>query len=139
MTSENLSINLSLGSHTNVGKTTLARTLLKMDIGEIGDRPHVTALSEPHVPVSYTHLDVYKRQTAARRSKLAERLIGDGLVPLHSALGQHHDAWRTLIFAQASQRIFFRMNHLALLSSPEVTRQMVNWLTPVESAATPGS
>jgi GTP-binding protein EngB required for normal cell division len=49
MSSENLSINLSLVSHTNVGKTTLARTLLKMDIGEIGDRPHVTALSEPHV------------------------------------------------------------------------------------------
>ena len=75
--------------------------------------------------------------TAARRSRLAERLIGDGLVPLHSALGQHHDARRTLIFAQASQRIFFRMNHLALLSSPEVTRQMVHWLTPVELAATP--
>lgn len=49
MISENLSINLSLVSHTNVGKTTLARTLLKMDIGEIGDRPHVTALPEPHL------------------------------------------------------------------------------------------
>ena len=49
MGSENLSINLSLVSHTNVGKTTLARTLLKKDIGEIGDRPHVTALPEPHL------------------------------------------------------------------------------------------
>ncbi len=35
-------INLSLLSHTNVGKTTLARTLLRQDIGEVGDRPHVT-------------------------------------------------------------------------------------------------
>ena len=45
------SINLSLVSHTNVGKTTLARTLLKRDIGEVRDRPHVTALPEPHVMI----------------------------------------------------------------------------------------
>ena len=41
-------IELSLVSHTNVGKTTLARTLLGRDIGEVRDAPHVTALSEPH-------------------------------------------------------------------------------------------
>jgi hypothetical protein len=42
-------INLSLLSHTNVGKTTLARTLLRQDIGEVSDRPHVTELAESHV------------------------------------------------------------------------------------------
>lgn len=42
-------INLSLLSHTNVGKTTLARTLLRQDIGEVGDRPHVTEVAESHV------------------------------------------------------------------------------------------
>ena len=35
-------INLSLVSHTNVGKTTLMRTLTRQDIGEVADRPHVT-------------------------------------------------------------------------------------------------
>lgn len=49
MSSYRHTINLSLVSHTNVGKTTLARTLLMRDIGEIGDRPHVTALPEPHL------------------------------------------------------------------------------------------
>lgn len=49
MSSYRQTINLSLVSHTNAGKTTLARTLLKRDIGEIGDRPHVTALPEPHL------------------------------------------------------------------------------------------
>lgn len=39
-------INLSLVSHTNVGKTTLARTLLRRDIGEVRDQPHVTELAE---------------------------------------------------------------------------------------------
>jgi GTP-binding protein EngB required for normal cell division len=52
MSSESLLINLSLVSHTNVGKTTLARTLLKKDIGEIGDRPHVTALPESHLLIA---------------------------------------------------------------------------------------
>src|SRR5581483_12352479 len=42
-------IDVSLLSHTNVGKTTLARTLLRRDIGEVGDRPHVTDLAESHV------------------------------------------------------------------------------------------
>ncbi len=42
-------VNLSLLSHTNVGKTTLARTLLRQDIGEVGDRPHVTEVAESHV------------------------------------------------------------------------------------------
>jgi len=35
-------VNLSLISHTNAGKTTLARTLLRRDVGEVRDAPHVT-------------------------------------------------------------------------------------------------
>lgn len=41
-------IHLSLVSHTNVGKTTLARTLLGRDIGEVRDQAHVTATAESH-------------------------------------------------------------------------------------------
>ncbi len=35
-------VDLSLISHTNVGKTTLARTLLHRDVGEVRDAEHVT-------------------------------------------------------------------------------------------------
>lgn len=42
-------VDLSLISHTNVGKTTLARTLLRRDIGEVSDRPHVTDVPESDV------------------------------------------------------------------------------------------
>ena len=66
--------------------------------------------------------------TAAKRSLLADRLIGDGLVPLRSALGQHDDARRTLAFAKDAQCIVYRTSHMALLSSPAVTRQLVQWL-----------
>jgi pimeloyl-ACP methyl ester carboxylesterase len=68
--------------------------------------------------------------TAAKRSALADRLFGDGLVPLHSALGQHDDPRRTLAFARDRQWIAYRMGHLQLLGSPAVTQQLLAWLTP---------
>ena len=39
---------LALVSHTNVGKTTLARTLLGRDVGQIRDEPHVTMSADSH-------------------------------------------------------------------------------------------
>ncbi len=41
-------ITLSLVAHTNVGKTTLARTLLARDVGEVRDAPHVTEGADGH-------------------------------------------------------------------------------------------
>ena len=41
-------ISLSLISHTNAGKTTLARTLLGKDVGEVRDAPHVTDEATPY-------------------------------------------------------------------------------------------
>ena len=67
---------------------------------------------------------------AGKRSTLADRLIGDGLVPLRSALGQHDDARRCLIFAKESQWIAYRTGHFDLLARPEVTQQLLRWLTP---------
>ncbi len=42
---------LSLVSHTNAGKTTLARTLLGRDVGEVRDAAHVTEFAEAHTLV----------------------------------------------------------------------------------------
>ena len=49
MTDVPVRINLALLSHTNAGKTTLARTLLRQDIGAVLDRAHVTETAESHV------------------------------------------------------------------------------------------
>lgn len=51
-------INLSLISHTNAGKTTLARTLLGRDVGEVRDAAHVTDLSQAYPMLSTTQGDV---------------------------------------------------------------------------------
>ncbi|MDX2441488.1 MAG: DUF3482 domain-containing protein [Desulfobacterales bacterium] len=47
--SKKTEILISIISHTNIGKTTLARTLLRKDIGQINDAPHVTSEPERHV------------------------------------------------------------------------------------------
>ena len=62
------------------------------------------------------------------RHALSHQFVGDGLVPLRSALGQHESPERCLAFAPQNQWIAQGMNHLELLSRPEVTRQLVEWL-----------
>ena len=76
--------------------------------------------------------------TAAQRSRVADRLLGDGLVPLHSALGTHADPRHDLAFAKDRHWITYRMNHLALLSSPLVTHQLLSWLAPATTGSRPG-
>ena len=66
-----------------------------------------------------------------QRSPLTERLLGDGLVPVASALGQHHDRDRRLAFAPDRQAVVHDTNHLDLLSSAEVYRLLQrHGLTP---------
>lgn len=41
-------LQLALISHTNNGKTTLARTLVGIDVGEVRDAAHVSQFAEAH-------------------------------------------------------------------------------------------
>jgi pimeloyl-ACP methyl ester carboxylesterase len=65
---------------------------------------------------------------AGQRSRLAERLTGDGLVPLDSALGRHEDPSMRLALAPDRQCTVYRTGHLDLLSSPKVAAQLQTWL-----------
>ena len=49
-----------------------------------------------------------------------DELVGDGLVPISSALGQHKRAELNLIFPTRQQWVGHNMNHLDLLNHPEV-------------------
>ncbi len=66
--------------------------------------------------------------TGAKEGDLKDSLLGDGLVPLASALGKHRIARRTLKFLPEHQRTFAQTNHMQLLSSPEVFDQLRRWL-----------
>ncbi|MBI2396824.1 MAG: alpha/beta hydrolase [Xanthomonadales bacterium] len=67
---------------------------------------------------------------AKRRSPLAERLVGDGLVPLRSALGRHDDAARDLGLHRHAHWISHGTGHIELLHRPEVGAQIIRWLAP---------
>lgn len=67
---------------------------------------------------------------AKSRNALADHVVGDGLVPLHSALGRHKSPARTLGFDEESQFIVYNTNHMSLLNSREVSEQVVEWLSP---------
>lgn len=65
---------------------------------------------------------------ARQPSELWGQLIGDGLVPVKSALGRHRDRNRALQLPATHQRIFYGMNHLNLLESRAVCDQLQAWM-----------
>jgi pimeloyl-ACP methyl ester carboxylesterase len=60
---------------------------------------------------------------------LAQHLLGDGLVPLTSGLGQHDDPRRALPFQPDHTWIATETGHLALLGRPEVYERLRAWLS----------
>ncbi|HNP70288.1 MAG TPA: hypothetical protein PKK15_04230, partial [Kouleothrix sp.] len=55
-----------------------------------------------------------------------DALLGDGLVPLASALGQH--ASQRLAFPEAHQWVGYGIGHMGLLDQPEVYDRLREWL-----------
>jgi pimeloyl-ACP methyl ester carboxylesterase len=71
--------------------------------------------------------------TGKRAGDVSDRLIGDGVVPLASALGRHANPKLALTFDASRQWVAYGTSHLDLLSRPEVYAQIKRWLTaPVE-------
>ena len=62
-----------------------------------------------------------------RGGDLKDRLVGDGLVPLASALGRGGRSHRSL-FARDSQWVSYETSHLDLLARPAVYRRLRQWL-----------
>lgn len=67
---------------------------------------------------------------AARPDHWHPTLVGDGLVPVRSALGAHDDPAMQLHFPEARQFLATGVNHMQLLSDAGVAQQMLHWLTP---------
>jgi pimeloyl-ACP methyl ester carboxylesterase len=58
-----------------------------------------------------------------------DRMIGDGIVPLKSALGRHENPDLALPFPASREWVGYGMNHLDLLNHPEVYAQIRGWLS----------
>ncbi len=68
---------------------------------------------------------------------LNDRLLGDGLVSLSSALGRHADPDRSLPIPEPHQWVGRGMNHMDLLSRPEVYSRIREWLADPAGGDTP--
>ena len=58
-----------------------------------------------------------------------DRVIGDGIVPLESALGRHAKSELSLPIPASREWIGYGINHLDLLNHPEVYAQIRGWLS----------
>ena len=61
---------------------------------------------------------------------LRDQIVGDGLVPLDSALGRHPDPAFDLALQPDRQWIATGLSHFDLTHDPAVTAQMLAWLAP---------
>ena len=88
-------INLSLISHTNAGKTTLVRTILQQDVGEVRDAAHVTEVATGYLMVQAGEhsLMLWDTPGFGDTARLVKRLRLAGN-PIGWLLGQVWDRFR---------------------------------------------
>ena len=98
---------LSLVSHTNAGKTTLARTLLQRDVGEVRDAPHVTEFTEDHLLLrseAGDELRLWDTPGFGDTVRLVRRMRREGS-PLGWLLSEVWDRWRDRPFWASQQAL----------------------------------
>lgn len=100
-------IAISLVSHTNAGKTTLARTLLQSDVGEVRDVPHVTEFASDHLllrSASGDELRLWDTPGFGDSVRLVRRLRAQGN-PVGWFLSEVWDRWRDRAFWASQQAL----------------------------------
>jgi hypothetical protein len=115
-------VELALVSHTNAGKTTLARTLLGRDVGEVRDAAHVTDLAESHCLLALedgTELRLWDTPGFGDSVRLLQRLRLSGN-PIGWLLREAWDRWRDRPFWCSQQAV------RAVRESADVVLYLVN-------------
>jgi pimeloyl-ACP methyl ester carboxylesterase len=67
--------------------------------------------------------------TGQDSSHVGDHIVGDGLVPMRSALGEHVDSDRALEFPESHKLVVRDTGHLDVLCSPEVYEALEGWLS----------
>lgn len=74
---------------------------------------------------------------AAEPAAARDETAGDGLVPVSSALGVHRESERTLTFEQDNSWICQSCGHMKLLTHPEVTKKISEWVSTFATVGNP--
>ena len=99
-------IDLSLISHTNIGKTTLARTLLRREVGDIRDSAHVTDAATAYTLIDSPAGDTLRLWDTPGFGDSARllRRLEKGANPIGWFLTQAWDRYTDRPFSAASSR-----------------------------------
>ena len=98
-------LSLSLVSHTNAGKTTLARTLLGRDVGAVRDAPHVTEFADVFTMLetpAAERLLLWDTPGFGDSARLVKRLRGSAN-PIVCFVAEVWDRWRDRAFWASQQ------------------------------------
>jgi pimeloyl-ACP methyl ester carboxylesterase len=118
-----------LGKIRSAGITDLRYgSMLDMD-WENRDRFARSPQKQAHVPLP-KNVECYAiaASIAKKTGEPRKKLLGDGLVSLNSALGQHEDVRCDLAIPKSRRWVGYGMNHLDLLDRKEVYAQIRRWL-----------
>ncbi len=128
-------VSLSLVSHTNAGKTTLARTLLARDVGEVRDAPHVTEFAEDHPLITTPQgdtLTLWDTPGFGDSVRLVKRLRGGGN-PVGWFLSEVWDRFRDRAFyasQQAMRNVRERADVVLYLVNASETPESAGYIEP---------
>lgn len=114
-----------LGKVRSAGITDLRRgSILKGPTGDNGGHQ-----AEPVNLPGHTRCFAIAGSLGRASASMKARLLGDGLVPVASALGQHQEPGLSLGFDPERQAVVYGTGHLDLLSSAEVFGLLRQWLS----------
>lgn len=94
-------------------------------------RDRFTLTGDPRLPVPLpdgVQCFALAGTTNHETGRISDRLIGDGLVTVDSALGRHPNPAMQLAFPDAQQWVAAGVNHMALLNHPTVYETVKGWL-----------
>jgi hypothetical protein len=139
MIADSKPIALSLVSHTNAGKTTLARTLLGRDVGTVRDAPHVTEFADVFTLLQTPQgeqLKLWDTPGFGDSVRLVKRLQASGhplMNPLGWFMSEVWDRWRDRAFwasQQAMRNVRDEADVLLYLVNASETPEAAGYVNP---------
>tara|TARA_B110000091_G_scaffold213509_1_gene263145 strand:+ start:3020 stop:4225 length:1206 start_codon:yes stop_codon:yes gene_type:complete len=118
-----------LGKIRSAGVTDLRHGNLVDEDWKNNDRFERKADQRQHIPIPkqiefYSIAAVIGKKTTT----VSAKILGDTLVDVKSALGQHKNPDKSLLFKKENSWIVYENNHLDLLSNPKITEKIKEWL-----------
>ena len=118
-----------LGKIRSAGVTDLRYGNLIDEDWHGNDRFEINGDQRRNIPL-HKQVDCYSIAADIGKSTapVTPRILGDGLVDVKSALGQHKDPAKDLKFLKKNTWVSYESNHLDLLDNPKIYAKMKKWL-----------